>query len=274
MRITLISSNYLLLTSCIAALLGGVMVGSVSPALVIARSAVFSITLLHSVLAGGLLGVFLTDVLCMPIPPVLTATLVTVLISVVTAEATSRGFSEDSAIAMSVCTSVTMTILLTYYLSFTSPLGIPKAMSYVFGMSSLITYEDIARLGSATLLVAPLTHIFWNEVKYVFFDAEGAYSMGLRTKYYRYLLYVIAAIAAASLAMSLGVLISHIVLTAPGLIAMRLSTRRLHAVSYTLSLTMMILGYLIALALKLPPSAGVGIFASLAIIYVLVGVRR
>jgi len=266
--------SYLLLAGCITALLGGALVGSISPALVVARSVTFSITLLHSVLAGGLVGVFLTDVVHAPIPPVVTATLISILISIITAEAINRGFPEDSAVATSVCISVTMTVTLTYYLSFMSPLGVSRAMSYVFGTSALTTPRDIARLAATVILVIPLVHMFWSEIKYVFFDPEGAYSMGLRVRYYRYLLYALTAATATSLAMSLGVLISHVILAAPGLLAVRLSAKRIHAIAYASSVAVMLLGYIAALLLELPPSAGVGIFASLIVIYALVGVKK
>ena len=270
----LLGDNYLLLAGTITALLGGALVGSVSPALVVARSITFGITLLHSILAGGLMGVFLTDVAHLPVPPVVTAALVSILISVLTAEAINRGLPEDSAIATSVCISVTITVVLTYYLSFMSPLGVSRAMSYVFGTSALATIGDIARLTATAVLVIPLMHMFWGEFKYIFFDPEGAYSMGIRVRYYRYLLYALTAATATSLAMSLGVLLTHIILTAPGLIAVRLSTRRIHVTAYISSFTIMILGYMLALFLELPPSAGVGIFASLAVIYALLGVRK
>ncbi|MCD6084296.1 MAG: metal ABC transporter permease [Desulfurococcales archaeon] len=267
-------SSYLLIMSAATALLGSALVGSVSPALVVARSITFGITLLHSVLAGGLVGVFLTDVAHLPVPPVVTAALVSILISVLTAEAINRGLPEDSAIATSVCLSVTTTVILTYYLSFMSPLGVSKAMSYVFGTSALATAGDVARLAATAIIVIPLIHMFWGEFKYVFFDPEGAYSMGLRVRYYRYLLYSLTAATATSLAMSLGVLLTHVVLTAPGLIAVRAAVRKIHAVAYASSLLIMASGYVLALALELPPSAGVGIFASATVIYALLGVRK
>ena len=217
---------------------------------------------------------YLTDVAHIPIPPVVTATLISILISIMTAEAINRGFPEDSAVATSVCISVTMTVILTYYLSFMSPLGVSKAMSYVFGTSALTTPRDIARLAATAILVTPLVHMFWGEIKYVFFDPEGAYSMGLKVRYYRYLLYALTAAAATSLAMSLGVLISHVILAAPGLLAVRLSARRIHVIAYASSIAIMLLGYATALLLELPPSAGVGIFASIIVIYALVGVKK
>lgn len=239
------------------AALAGLLVGGVSPSLVISRSVTFALTLLHSLLAGALIGVYLEDVARISVPPVFTAVAFAIAASILTAEAVTRGFPEDVAVALSVAFSTTVTIILTYVVSVSTPTGMAKAMSYVFGTSAIATVGDVIRLGGAFAIIAPLTHLLWYEHKYVSFDPEGAEVMGVRVRAYRYLFYSLIAIASGSLSMSLGVLIAHVAISTPGLVA-SMKARRMFLTSYTVSLLMFLGGYSIAYIANLPPSAGVG----------------
>ncbi len=252
------------------ALAGGLLVGAVSPSLAYSRSIMLGITLMHSVLAGALAGVYLSTVTGLPIPPEIMAVLFAAVASILTAEAVNRGVPEDSSIAVSVTLSVTLTLILTFYVAFATPLGLAKAMSYVFGTSSLATVEDLFRMGLALIIVVPLTHLFWSEYKYISFDPEGAESLGLSVRFYRYLYYILAAVTVTTLAMSLGVLLTHIIVTVPGLYALRKRYTYPFRLTYILGILMMIGGYGIARYFVLPPSVGVGIVSSIIIGYILV----
>lgn len=255
------------------AVAGGLLVGSISPSLAYSRSVLLGITLMHSVLAGALIGVFINTVLGIPVPPELTAVVLAIAFSILTAEAVNRGVPEDSSIAATVSVSVSITILVTYVVSLTAPLGVSRAMSYVFGTSSIASFEDLLRVGMALVIVAPLSHIFWNEYKYVSFDPEGAEAMGLSVRFYRYLYFALASVATTALAMTLGVLLTHIVISVPGLIALRKKYVYPYRLTYLLGTIVVVGGYVLARFADIPPSGGVGIVASAIIAYVLV-IRR
>jgi len=244
------------------AALGGILAGSVSPPLAYSKSVTFGITLMHSVLAGALIGVFLKDVAGIPVSPALTAIALASAISLLTAEAVNRGFPEDAAVAVSVGVSVSIAVVMAFEVSVRTSYGMSEAMGYVFGTAALATWEDVARLAASLILVLPLTHMFWCEYKYLAFDPEGARAMGIHVRAYRYLYFFIAAVAASVLAMSLGVLLAHVVISLPGLMALRLKTPYPFRLSYGVGVSMLVSGYVIAWLLGWPPSGGVGLVAA------------
>jgi ABC-type Mn2+/Zn2+ transport system permease subunit len=255
----MLGTDLISLTLYSVAILSGVLVGTISPALIISRSITFGLTLLHSVLAGSLLGIFISEVRGLPIPPLLTATLFTIAVSIITAEAIERGLPEDAAISTSVGVSTTVTIIIGYLISRMSPLGVSVAMGYVFGSSAIVTLTDLARIASAIIIVAPITHIFWSEFKYISFDPDSADVMGLNVRRYRYLFYSLIAVAATTLSSTVGVLMTHVIIALPGIIAIKSRTTKYHTISYAVAVSIMILGYLISKILNIPPSGGVGI---------------
>ncbi len=265
--------NPVLIPLYLSAALGGVLAGSVGPPLAYSRSVTFGITLVHAVLAGALTGVYLHDVLGLQVNPLVTSILIASAMSLLTAEAISKGFPEDAAIAASVSISVSIAIIMTYEVAVSTPYGVSEALSYVFGSALLSTWEDISRLAAACIVVIPLTHIFWCEYRYIAFDPEGAESLGISVRAYRYLYYLMTAVAASTLAMSLGVLLAHVVISIPGLISLRLKTPHPFRVSYPLSISLLLIGYIIAWYLRWPPAGGVGAVSSVLVATSLV-VRR
>ncbi len=247
------------------AVLGGVLAGSVSPPLAYSRTVTFGITLMHSILAGALVGVFLKDVTGVSVSPALTAIALASAVSLLTAEAVSSGFPEDAAVALSVGVSVSIAVIMAFEVSIRTSYGMSEAMGYVFGTAALATWVDVARLAASLILVLPLTHMFWYEYKYLAFDPEGARAMGIHARVYRYLYFFTVAVAASILAMSLGVLLAHIIISLPGLMALRLRTSHPFRLSYGVCVSMLVSGYCIAWLLGWPPSGGVGLVAAVLI---------
>jgi len=247
------------------ALLSGVLVGSISFPLVMSGSVMFGLTLLHSILGGALLGVFLNTVLGLPIPIQFSATLTSIFFSILTAELIQKGLSEDTATAFSVASATTLTIISSYYASSVSSTALAEAWSYVMGSSSIATIDDLFMVFLAILIVAPLTSIILREIRYISFDEDGAKAMGINIRLYRYTFYSLVAIAAATLSSTIGVLVTHVVLAVPGAISVRLTKRSHMPASYLSSVILMLCGYLVARQLTIPPSGGVGLLSTLTI---------
>ncbi len=256
------------------ALASGLLAGAISPSLAYSRSILLGITLMHSVLSGALFGVFVTAVIGLPVTPALSAVLFAITFSILTAEAVNRGIPEDAAISLAVSVSVAISIIFTFLVALHVPLGVSAAMSYVFGISSVLTINDFLRVVISLTLVMPLAHLFWYEYKFISFDPEGAEAMGLSVRFYRYLYYALASVAATAIAMTLGVLLTHIIISLPGLFALRKKYVYPYRLSYLAGVTIVMGGYLISLPLSLPPSAGVGILASISLLYLFVGGKK
>jgi len=243
----------------------GVVVGAISLPLTISRSTLFALTMTHSVLGGAILGVYLNAALNLGIPVPITATLTSILLSILAAEFSERIFSEDVATALAVAIATTITIIFSYLTIQLSSTGISQAWLYIAGTSAIATIDDLLRMISAAIVVVPLVHLISRELKYIAFDRDGAAAMGLSPRLYRYLFFSLSAFAASTLASTIGVLATHVMLAVPGALSARLGGRSPYAISYASAILIALSGYLLAQAMGIPPSGGIGIISALMI---------
>lgn len=258
----------LFLTTYLLAALSGLLVGSVSVMLTISRSMMFGLTMLHSILGGAILGVYLNAALGIGLPVSLVATLTAIALSIMMAELVERGFTEDTSTAFSIATATTITIVFGYLASYVSSTAVAEAWSYVTGASSIASLEDVLKIVVAIVIVLPVTQLIFREFKYIAFDEDGAKAMGFNIRFYRYVFYALAAVTASTLSSTIGVLVTHVVLAVPGAVALRYSGRGSLLVCYGVAVALMLAGYLLARFLGIPPSGGVGILSALAILVV------
>ncbi|MEN2973966.1 MAG: iron chelate uptake ABC transporter family permease subunit [Candidatus Caldarchaeales archaeon] len=264
----------ILIVNYIVAALSGLLVGSISIPLTTSRSVTFGLTLLHSILGGSLLGVYLSALYDLPIPVPLVSTLTAITLSIIVGELMERGFSEDMSIAFSVSIATTMTIIFGYLSSLVSSIAFAKAWAYIAGTSTISSIEDILRLLLGLSIVVPTTHLLFKEFKYIAFDPDGAEAMGLNIRFYRYVFYSLTAISSSILSSTIGVLATHVILAIPGIIYMRLFRRLNISASYLLGVMIMVAGYLLASLMAIPPSGGVGLTSIIAVLGVTVYGRR
>jgi zinc transport system permease protein len=253
----------LLILSYIVASLSGLLVGSISMILTTSRSITFGLTLLHSILGGNILGIYINTIFNLAVPVPLISTIVAICLSIIVGELVERGFSEDISIAFSVSIATTMTIVFGYMSSQLSSLAISRAWAYIAGTSAISTLEDLFKIALTSLIVLPFIHLFYREFKYIAFDEDGSKAMGLNIRIYRYTFYGLAAISAAILSSTIGVLATHVILAVPGVLSLKVFKRFSIPFTYISSIGIMILGYYIAGLLKIPPSGGIGLVSIL-----------
>lgn len=264
----------LLTLSYLLALAAGLLVGAISLPLAFSRSTLFALTMTHSVLGGAVLGIYLNSVLGLAMPVPITATLTALALSILAAELSGRIFSEDVAIALSVTIATTITIIFSYLTIQTSSMGLAQAWLYVAGTSAVATLSDLAKMAAAVIIIAPLIHLVSRELKYIAFDRDGAAAMGLNVRVYRYLFFCLAALATSTLASTLGVLATHVLLAVPGAVAMKFGRRGSFAASYLVAIALASLGYFTAQLLGIPPSGGIGLLSGLVILGMIVKHER
>ncbi len=267
--------NGMVVRLAVAAVLTASLTGSSGYLLTISKIVMLSLALLHAVLAGSLLSIYLVYAFSLPVPVTLFSVLFTVALSLLAAELVERGLPIDSAVAVIAAISTTLIATFGYLDSILSPIAVSEAWSYVAGLSVFIRDRDLAILTGVTSFVVPLVVAFRREFTYIAFDEEGARAMGMRVRVYRYLLYSLSAAISAAVAICLGVFVAHVALAVPGSLALRLGRKRLYLTSLAASALVMFVGYTISYPLKLPPSSGVGIVATLALLATLLkGGRR
>jgi len=256
----------LILLAYFSAIASGLLVGSISLPLILSRSTLFALTMTHSVLGGAILGVYLNVVFNLGVPAPIIAFITALLLSILVAELSEKIFSEDVAIALVVAIATTITVIFSYLVVQVSSTGLAQAWLYVAGSSAVSTMEDLQKILSALVVVAPLMHLITRELKYIAFDMDGAIAMGLNVRVYRYLFFGLSALATAILASSIGILATHILLAVPGALAIKLTRRMPYLVSYLSAIGLSLGGYAIAQLLNIPPSGGIGILSAITII--------
>ncbi len=260
MPLDLIALTYL------SAAASGLLVGAISLPLLISRSTLFALTMTHAVLGGAILGVYLNEALGIGLPIPLTAFLVALMLSILVAELSEKIFSEDVSIALAIALATTITVTFSYLLARVSSTGLSQAWSYVAGTSAVATLGDLQRTLTGLVIIAPLIHLINREMKYIAFDKDGAASLGLNTRAYRYLFFALGSLATSILSTSIGVLATHVLLAVPGALAVRFFHRRLYLASYLSAACLSLGGYAIAQALNIPPSGGIGILSAIAVL--------
>lgn len=256
----------MLIRAFLAALLSGLLVGVSSPLLTIARTLMAGLSMIHNVLAGGIIAIYFYYVHGISIPLFIMSVTYVILIALITAELIERGHSPDTAAGLTVAISSTITVLFGYLAVTKSSIAISRAWSLVVGTSAIITGFDILLLVCSTLLVISLVTIFRKEIIYIAFDEVGARAMGLNVRFYRYVLYIIIAIMAITLTMTIGIIVAHIIIVAPGALALQVTKRHYWIFSLITALIITIGGYFMAYVAYLPPSGGVGVLAATSLI--------
>lgn len=265
--------EFLILSYAVASL-SGLLVGSVSTILSTSRSITFGLTLLHSILGGSLLGVYLNSIFNLYLPIPFISTLVAICLSITVGELVERGFSEDMSTAFTVSIATTMTIVFGYLSSQISSVAVSRAWSYIAGTSAISTLEDLIKTTITLIIVLPITHLFFREFKYIAFDEDGSKALGLNIRVYRYTFYSLAAISASILSSTIGVLATHVVLSVPGFLSLKVFKRFSIAFTYLSSIGIMALGYYLASLLSIPPSGGVGLVSIITVLGVVAYGRR
>ncbi|RLG85040.1 MAG: hypothetical protein DRO18_06405 [Thermoprotei archaeon] len=256
----------LLMRVLIASLLSGVLVGISSPLLTLAKTLLTGLSMIHNVLAGGILAVYLYYVCGVSIPMIYIALMYVITVAILTAELVERGYPPDTAASVMIAISSAITVVLSYFVAIKSSIAIAQAWSLVVGTSSIVTISDISLLIVATTVVGVLVLFFRREIIYIAFDELGARSMGLNVRLYRYVLYTVIAILAITLTMTIGIIAAHITIAAPGALALQLSRRKYTQLSVLIALIITLGGYVFAYITYLPPSGGLGIFAAATLI--------
>lgn len=264
----------LFIFSYAVASLSGLLVGSISTILSTSRSITFGLTMLHSILGGSLLGIYINLVFNLDLPIPFISTLVAICLSVMVGELVERGFSEDMSTAFTVSIATSMTIIFGYLSSQISGIALSKAWSYIAGTSAISTLRDLLKLAITSFIVLPVTHLFFREFKYIAFDEDGSKALGLNIRAYRYTFYSLAAVSASILSSTIGVLATHIVLSVPGFLSLKVFKRFSAVFTYLSSVSIMILGYYIASFLSIPPSGGVGLISIITVLGVVAYGKR
>ncbi|WP_435194830.1 metal ABC transporter permease [Natronomonas sp. EA1] len=199
------------------AFLAGLCIAVIAPLvgsfLVHRRLAMIGDTLAHTAFAGVAVGLFLSNVLAIPVSPYLTALVVASL-----AALAIQVLSEHTE----VYDDVSMAIVLaggfavgTVLISLTSG-GIAVSINqYLFGSLSTLTNADVRLLVGLSVLVVGVVAVTYRDLVFVTFDESAARIAGVRVRWLNRLLVVLTAMVVVGAMQLLGVILVAAMLVVP-----------------------------------------------------------
>lgn len=250
----------LLLTALIAGASAGLVAGALSPVIVSTGNTFYAVEVTHAILAGGVVG-SLAGALGVPVPPLGVAIGVVLAFSLLVSWLARKGYGQDVAVGVAAYAAAVTVALASYIYIRVDPTGASSIVGILIGSVFLVTPGDLRILVASSVVVMLVLYLMWREIAYTSFDPEWAEASGVNVEGYRLLLYVLVAVTGAILTYTVGVLLAHIILVAPGVMASRLA-RTME--SMTLlgalgSLIAMEAGLAVSWATGVPPAACVGL---------------
>ena len=212
-----------LVNAILASILLSVIVGSTSPFIIMRRMSFPVMVLLHSVLAGGALSVIVTSyfkIYSLELEYAITLLFVLSL-TLFIAFLVKRGISVDIATSIVVSLTSSLSVIFIGLAATISYEGLARIWGYLLGEFYLLTIDDLMLLLLTVIITLAIAVLFGAKIVVMSFDEEGAEAHGLNITFYHYLLYIIASLVVVVAVRVVGVIVVHIVLLVPGIIALR-----------------------------------------------------
>jgi len=257
----MITLDPILATALVSGIVAGLVSGSLSPIIVSTGNTFYAVEVTHAILAGGVVG-GLVSALGIGVPSVAVAFAVVIGFSIMVSWLAGRGYSQDVSVGVAAYTAAVLVALSSYLYVRVDPTGAGSIVGLLVGSLFLVTPADLAVLSAVGFMVLAVLYVFWREIAYTSFDAEWAEASGVRVSWYRLLLFLLVSLTGAILTYTVGVLLAHIVLVAPGVMASRLS-RTLGGMMLLGSIgtvATMAAGVMVSWVTGVPPAASVGLF--------------
>jgi len=173
------------------------------------RLAFLSIAVSHAVLAGLAIGVFLH------IDPTITALLFSVIVGWTIAFLRKKaGLTEDASIGIVLALSMAFGIVLIYLSEYQGNL-----FAYLFGSLMTISETDIVLLLLLLILSLVFFYRYFNQILFLCFDEETAYSSGINTNLLYYTLVAFLSFLITFSTKLIGVILTHAMLVIPTAVA-------------------------------------------------------
>ncbi len=259
-----------ILNAIIASVLLSLTIGSTSPFIIMRRMSFPVMVLLHSVLAGGALGVVITSyfkVYALELEYAITLSFVLAL-TILIAFLVRKGISVDIATSIVVALTSSLSVIFIGLAAMISYEGLARIWGYLLGEFYLLTIDDIMMLSLVTIITLTIAVLFGAKIIVMSFDEEGAEAHGLNVAFYHYLLYVITSLVVVVAVRVVGVIVVHIVLLVPGALAIRYPSNLLLMIfiGFTISLLSLFGGIFLSIIFNLQPSGFTGLLLFLAYI--------
>lgn len=244
-----------------AAILTGIVCGTVGTYIVAKRSVFLSGGITHASFGGIGIAYYLG------LNPLWGALVFAVLSSLGVEWGSRKGrLREDSVIGMVWSFGMALGIIFIYL----TPGYAPNLMSFLFGNILTVSRTDIAALAALVAILLVLATFFLRQVVYVTFDADFARSRGVPVSAISYMMAVIVALAIVVCIRSVGIVLLISLLTVPAVIVNSLtkSFPRIAAGASAVAVAGNAVGLYMSYALNIPAGAATIFILALTLIII------
>lgn len=248
------------LTGLAAVVFGGLAFSSMGYMLTISQTLMFAIEIVHSLMAGALLGALIESATKV-IPMQLVMFLYSMAVSSLAAEMIQRKVPRDSVIALVASLSAVITITSLWGLVYTTPLGVSRALGVLWGSVLLVTPVDLAYLTLATLAVVLVIALFDLELKYISFDPDLALVSGLNVRAYYYLVYATTSLSLSATVKIYGAILVSVLVVLPSVVSQYILKRLSLPAFAALGLLISVPGYIASLLFNVQTSLCIGVIS-------------
>jgi len=259
-----IASTPLLRRAVIAGGLAGICCASLSPLVVLRRMAFIGDGMAHASFGGiGLALYFLVgsqyEDVSVQLLTLGFCLVLGVAVGVVTRRADADKLAEDSAIGIAFSVSMAIGLLFIALRQRRDAQYVPKLDTYLFGNPLNISTADVLILAGVTAVVVLSLLLFYKEIQFYAFDARMAEVSGVNVTliHYMFILLLVLTVVISSRVVSIILVSASLVI--PGIIALKLSARLLHAMALAamVGLFSFELGMYAAYALNIHPGSAI-----------------
>jgi zinc transport system permease protein len=189
----------------LGAILISLLLGIYSFVVYFFRLAFLSIAVSNAVLAGLAIGIFFH------IDPTLTALLFSLLVGWLIAFVRKKaGLTEDASIGIVLALSMAVGIILIYLSGYQG-----NIFSYLFGSLLTLSWKDIVSLLFLLLVSVIFIARHWEQILFLCFDEETAYSSGINVNFLYYTIIALLSFLITYSTKLIGVILTHAMLVIP-----------------------------------------------------------
>ena len=207
----------------------------------------------HAALGGVSIAVFLGYVFGAGVDPFYFAVLFSAASAVLVAYAGGRADKESLNAALGGVMAVSLAVFA--LLRGLVPANLKVVIDgYLVGDILLLTNKDLMQLGVTVALAVFFELLFYHEVMYICFDAEGSEAMGINVKFYDYLMFFLIGLSGGLMSKIFGSLLVFALVLAPAAAARMFSAHVRTYLINTVILTILLgmVGLLKSIYLDLP----------------------
>lgn len=221
----------------------------------------------HAALGGASLGVIIYSIIEYEYVIFITAIMFSILTSILTCYIIREKGIEASGMAIGIALAISISIY-AICISLMKTELIIKVNSYLLSDILLITIDDLIAILTTSIIGLIILIAFYKEIVYICFDLEGAESLGLNTKTYDYMIFILIGLCGAILARTIGALLAYALSIIPSACAREISDNIIKTFIYTFIIALIfgLSGLIISIIFNLTTSGTIAAIAVLTYI--------